>query len=317
MKELLPFAVLYEEDGLGPISHVAFSSGGLLAIGGCGAEVWDLSGQEIPDEPLAYFPGASLPPIAWSLNGERLAIGQKSSIAVYSIVTQEKVSVHEHDGEAKVIAWSPDGTSLISCSEYQQCHVWQHHTGSLVKKHTFTLAPNFLLWLPDQRIATNPFQLTKKTAFKSSKWQVQLWKDEQGEIEHLLDDGERRCDEYTCATFALDPGRLLLGTEEGNVQIWRIEKGADPERTSVFPFHVKAISGLAWSPDNQHLASGSEDGHVGVWDEQGNILYHIGYRPSRDMGVRDIAWWRDLLAVAYDGGHIGLYRVPEIGSSHV
>jgi len=312
MKELFPFAVLYEDVGLGPISRLAFSPNGLLAIGSQGAEVWDLSGEHVPDEPFAFFPGPFLPPLAWSPDGSRLAVGQENGAAVYSIASEREVSAHTHDGKAEIVAWSSDGRRLASCSEYGQCHTWQAETGVTGTSHSFTLTPLFLLWLPDQRILTNPFQMDPK----SSRWQVQVWKDEQGEIATLLDDGERRCDDYVRAAFAPGSELLFLGTKEGYLQTWQIERGANPVRTCVLPFHVKTISGLACSPDGTLLASGSQDGHVAVWSAQGDLLYHLGNRPSGDMGVCDIAWWRDLLAVAYDGGHIALYRVPQTTISH-
>src|SRR5581483_4674602 len=243
MKELSPVAVLYEEDAFGPISHLAFSPQGLLAVAGEGADVWDLSGPELAAKPLAYFSGTLLSPIAWSPDGSHLAIGQERRAVIYDLATQQERAVHEHDGEVELIAWSPDGKRVISCSAYEQCHVWQAETGETTIAHSMRLPPMFLLWLPDGRLLTNPFQLHPKSAM----WQVQIWQDERAVVAALLDDGERRCDPYTRAAFAPGSAQLALGTQEGYVQLWHIPKGSTPVRTLVLPFHVNAITGLAWA----------------------------------------------------------------------
>jgi hypothetical protein len=47
-----------------------------------------------------------------------------------------------------------------------------------------------------------------------------------------------------------------------------------------------------------------------VWSERGELLFHTGSRRSGSLGVRDVAWWQDLLAIADDAGRVALYRVP-------
>ncbi len=84
MEFLSPFAVLAEEDGMGPISHLAFSREGLLAVG-CGGRVllWDLSRKAIPEDPLLACGAAYMPSLAWSPDGSRLAVGQEKGVAIY------------------------------------------------------------------------------------------------------------------------------------------------------------------------------------------------------------------------------------------
>jgi len=306
MKSLSPCAVLYEEDGIGPISHLAFSSHGLLAIGCKGAEICDLSGGKLPDDSLVAFGGAYMAAIALSPDGSRIAIGQVNGVAIFDIATATRVQEHRQNGEAHVLAWSPDGSLIASCSEYGHYEIWQAETGELVKEHTFGLPPLFLLWLPGQRIATNPFM----HPHGSSMWQVQLWNSAQTQIESLIDDGERRCDDYTCAAISPASATLALGTEDGFIQLWWVAPGVVPHRHEVLSFHMNTVQGLAWSPDGTYLASGAADGHVAVWSERGEMLFHTGSRRSGTLGIRDVAWWSDMLAVADDAGRVALYHVP-------
>jgi WD40 repeat protein len=306
LKTLFPFAVLYEEDGVGPISHLAFSQQGLLAIGCRGADIWDLSGETVPDESLVAFGGAYMAALAFSPDGRSIAISQEKGMAIFDIATATRIQEHRQNGEASVISWSLDGRHLASCSEYGQYQVWQPETGEVIQERRFELPPLFLLWLPDGRVATNPFMLSPAC----SKWQVQLWNAAQTEVEHLIDDGECRCDDYTCAAMSPNSTRLALGTMDGFVQLWQAASGTVPQRDINLPFHMNTVQGLAWSSDGARLASGAADGHVAVWNERGEMLFHTGSRRSGSLGVRDVAWWRDLLAVADDAGRVALYRIP-------
>jgi WD40 repeat protein len=306
MKSLSPFALLYEEENIGPTSQLAFSTRGLLAIGCKGAKMWDISSGKLPNDSLVVFDGAYMATIALSPDGGRIAIGQENCVAIFDIATATQVQEHRHNGEVRVLAWSPDGSLMASCSEYGHYEIWQVETGEVVKEHTFELPPLFLLWLPDQRIATNPFQLFPA----SSMWQVQLWNKTQTEVEYLIDDGERRCDDYTCAAISPTSATLALGMDDGFVQLWQIAPGTVPHRQNVLSFHMNTVQGLAWSSDGTYLASGAADGHVAVWSEQGEMLFHTGSRRSGDMGIRDVAWWNDVLAVADDTGCVALYHVP-------
>jgi WD40 repeat protein len=304
LQTLFPFAVLYEEGSVGPISHLTFSSQGLLAIGCSGADIWDLSQGTVPDDSFTAFGGAYMAAIAFSPDGSRIAIGQKTGVALFDITTATKVREHHQNGEVRIIAWSPDGSRVASCSEYGQYQVWLAETGEIVKEHRFTLPPLFLLWMQDQRISTNPYMPA------SSMWQVQLWNAAQTEVEHLIDDGECLCDDYTCAAMSSNGTTLALGTTDGFVQLWQAASGTVPQRDSVLTFHMNTVQGLVWSPDGTRLASGAADGHVAVWSERGELLFHTGSRRSGSLGVRDVAWWQDLLAVADDTGRVALYHVP-------
>lgn len=132
----------------------------------------------------------------------------------------------------------------------------------------------------------------------------------QTEVEHLIDDGECRCDDYTCAALSPNSTTLALGTTDGFIQLWRAAAGTVPKPHAVFSFHMNTVWGLAWSPDGTRLVSGAADGHVAVWSERGELLFHTGSRQRGRLGVRDVAWWQDLLAVADDAGRVALYHVP-------
>ena len=126
--------------------------------------------ETVPDDSLVAFGRSGMTALAFSPSGRHIALGQDDGVAIFDIATATQLKEHRHDGEASVIAWSPDGLRLASCSEYGQYHVWQPWNGKVLHERHFGLPPLFLLWLPDQRIATNPFTRSPD----SSLWQVQL-----------------------------------------------------------------------------------------------------------------------------------------------
>src|SRR4029077_9812650 len=114
LQTLSPFAVLYKEDGIGRISHLAFSSQGLLAIGCRGVDIWDLSNRTAPDDSLVAFGGAYMAALAFSPDGRAIALGQENGAAIFDIATTTKIQEHRQNGEADVLAWSPDGQLFAS-----------------------------------------------------------------------------------------------------------------------------------------------------------------------------------------------------------
>ena len=145
---------------------------------------------------------------------------------------------------------------------------------------------------------------------------MQIWDAETWSVLYVLDDGERRCDKYTCGAFSPGGAWIALGTEQGYVRLWSVVQGKAPNRNLVFSFHQDEVSGLAWSPNGRYLLSGSRDQHVALWDPvTGEILYHAGRR-GEDNWVEDVAWWRDILAVCDARGQIALYQAP-VGGAYV
>jgi hypothetical protein len=96
MKSLSQYALLYEEQNIGPISQLAFSSRGLLVIGCKGAKMWDISSGKLPNDSLVAFDGAYMAAIALSPDGSRIAIGQENGVAIFDIATARRRQEHRH-----------------------------------------------------------------------------------------------------------------------------------------------------------------------------------------------------------------------------
>lgn len=89
------------------------------------------------------------------------------------------------------------------------------------------------------------------------------------------------------ATAWMAHASQVIATEKGTLQL-----------LSRFAGHHDAIRSLAWSPDGQMLASGSDDVTLLLWQADGTILYQIAHPTS----VTALSWSPDGTIVATGAG---------------
>jgi len=77
--------------------------------------------------------------VAWSPNGNYIAVGGSSQIQVWNTVTEDLLLTyyHGHSNGVDVVAWSPDGTRIASYDSYGasgggMVHIWDASTGKTI-----------------------------------------------------------------------------------------------------------------------------------------------------------------------------------------
>ncbi|KZP17839.1 WD40 repeat-like protein [Athelia psychrophila] len=237
-----------------------------------------------------------------------------------------------HESRARAVAYSPDGTHIVSGSADQTIQIWDAETGEVVgeplRGHSGPIMA--IVYSPDGRhIVSGSYDET-----------IRIWDAETGESVgeplightwgiraiacssngvHIISGSEdntiRRWDAVTgkavgeplsghtdaiyAVAYSLPDGRhIVSGSGDNTLRIWAAETGeavGEPLRG-----HTAAIYCVAYSPDSKHIISGSSDGTIRIWDAKTGEA--VGKPIHRSAGENTHGVWS--VACSPDGKHI-------------
>ena len=193
--------------------------------------------------------------VAFSPNGHRLATGggryqHPGEVAVWDPAGRLLRHLAGHRNEVMSLAFSPTGRLLATADFDGTVRVWD-------------LAAN-------QPVAA--FE-----AHMGAVWKVAFYGDdrllvtggEDGKV-RFWDLGGHRLAELPGNTFGVlsfafshAGDRLAVGCFDGAVKVWAVGAGADPEQVG---HHDAAVFAVAFSPDDETLASAGMDRDIALWD---------------------------------------------------
>ena len=149
------------------------------------------------------------------------------------------------------VAFSPDGTRLVSGSADRTIKLWAAQTGELLRTLTghehgvWTVA-----FSPDGR----------SIASGSADQTVRVWETATGTCQQILS-GHNNW--VWIVAFSPDGRSIASGSADQTVRLWDIQA---QQCLRVLPGHSNWVWSVAFSPDGQALASGSEDRTMRLWN---------------------------------------------------
>ena len=238
----------------GGATAVALSpDGGTLASANPEGEVQllDLASDQV----VATLSGHT-PPIrslAFSPDGALLAAGAADAIRLWDLAAQTSSLLPV---EAAAVAFSPDGTRLVSGSEYGVVSLWDLATRTDVR---------LVSGAADRGIQTVAFSPAGTLVAAGGDFSlVELWDVATGQSVAVLEGQGVSYGTRPVRSVAFSPdGTLLAFGLELGVNVW------DPttkRHLATLQGEGREINTVAFSPDRTTLAAGTQDGRIGLWD---------------------------------------------------
>ncbi|MEO0687083.1 MAG: WD40 repeat domain-containing protein, partial [Cyanobacteria bacterium J06649_11] len=177
-----------------------------------------------------------------------------------------------HDENIWSIAFSPDGTKIVSGSSDRTVKIWNSHSGQCLKTlsgHPYGFASRFKSGNPPNALAHSRPVLSvtfspdgNTVASCGGHSIIKLWNVETGDCFQTIQ-------EKASYTIKFNSTGLILasGHTSGMIKLWDIKNGECIQTLGQFG---KPIISIAFSDDGKYIAYGSYDGTVTVWDINDN-----------------------------------------------
>ncbi|KAE9385621.1 hypothetical protein BT96DRAFT_574609 [Gymnopus androsaceus JB14] len=156
-----------------------------------------------------------------------------------------------HEDEVNSVAFSPDGTQIVSGSGDQSVRIWDASTGKEMHKlegHTDQVTS--VAFSPDGT------QIVSGSGDQSFR----IWDASTGKEMHKL---EGHTDWVTSVAFSPDGTQIVSGSGDQSVRIWDASTGKEMHKLEG---HTHWVTSVAFSPDGTQIVSGSGDQSVRIWD---------------------------------------------------
>ncbi|BCM92612.1 hypothetical protein IAD21_04494 [Abditibacteriota bacterium] len=185
------------------------------------------------------------------------------------------------------VAWSPDGSTLATSTNFGAIRLWNARSGSLQRvlgKGMDNLGDtiNTLAFSPDGKLL----------ASGDDYREIKLWNPQTGELVRSLKQGESKLahtDQVYSVAWSPDGKTLASGSLDKTVALWDVSTGA---RLYTLNGHLKEVTGVAFSPDGSTLASVGDD--MKLWDAHtGTPKGGLPLKGGEDRGASGVAWSPD------------------------
>ena len=241
----------------------------------------DSTRWRLPEGAKARLGKGSIKQIAYSPNGMHLAAAGSAGIWIYDVtIHQEVVLLTENTGPISSVAFSPDGSTIVSGYSDGSILVWDVKTG----KHKQTL-PTEQEWISNVAFSPDGKIIASGGACVEGMCPgITLLDTQTGE--RLKSFGGA----YTTLSVCFSPdGKTIASSGDewnSDIRLWDVQTGelfkTLKKRTAFEDFEGRDVNSVIFSPDGNMIASGSGNGTIRLWNARTGefIKYLEGHTKS-------------------------------------
>ncbi|MEM1127886.1 MAG: hypothetical protein AAGI71_14630 [Bacteroidota bacterium] len=272
---------------------------------------WD--GKQLALNPVwtrvadVFGEAGSVESVEFSPDSRFLASGTKFDNTVIIWRTSDGTEVWRQTlpQEIERVGWSPNGEFVASVSEDFMARVFRAEDGTLVHELPHDSGIDGLAWSHNGRFMATGAEWTEDADGRHGY--LRLYAMPGATLAQTLDLG----DTINSIDFSSDD-TFVLGAGHGAVAVWRLEDGTEVQRlTNSIDPSIHFIS-ARFSPDDQLLVAGDNDGNVHLWDWETGELLRVFDRSGHKIEI--VEWTPDgqYLATAGNDPFIRLFRTADM-----
>ncbi|MBK9248612.1 MAG: PD40 domain-containing protein [Ignavibacteria bacterium] len=183
-------------------------------------------------------------------------------------------TLSEHTGRVKTVAWSPDGTKIVTTSGDETAKIWSSATGALLTTIQGFYYMNKLCWSPDG----------SKIAGQTDDSTVTIWAATSGNVLFTLDQYPSYIQRVS---WSPDGSKIAISYGDSATVFW---SGSSTTKLLTLDKLSGYINVLRWSPDGTKIAAAGSRARVNFWSTiTGEWLYFVQHTGS----VNDVDWSPD------------------------